>query len=823
MGSLDFYCLSPDRSSSRRAEWADDVDLDQIICPVDEGHMRAGRRVTDLSVLLPGRRTRDIVWTWQSECLLTDRALDVFKAHGFPGFEVKGVTARFKGASETPPRLWELVLTGWAGMAPKETGIRLVRSCDACGLLRYSGAEHPEKLIDPRQWDGSDFFMVWPLPGFIFVTAQVATAMRESRITGAVLERPADLDTSGGFGPGRLSYYMPDARARTRRALRHLLKGWQVLCTVTADYALDTLGRMTRLTGAGATVDYAWDACSRLTRVGYDYDSGTITKAVGYVYDSSYRRATMVTPEDVEVTYLYDDAGRLSSILEGGALRSVYAYDLANRVSRLTYASGSYTTYGLDEAGRLTLVANMKSDDSAISTFGYLLDAAGLRRTMDIGGSAYTAASVAYAYDNAYQLTKETRTGGSAYTQEFHYDSGGSRTKSVLGGTTTTYYYDYLERMTKYGTNAVSWDVWGNMTRVYNHTYAWDDADRLTRFDRYEGTANDCTYGYIPGSWARYKRTQGGVTEYYVYDGDNVVGAYGSDGSSSARYVTPGLDSNLAETRGGSTYYYMADGLGSVRNVVDASETVQDTYDYYAFGNTLTASPANVTNPYRYTGREFESGSVLDTYYYRNRYYVSQLGIFMSRDAEDADPLRGWGYCANNPTMSRDPEGLYGEDIHDAATFFWALIAGLSYDEADRIANADQGFDTCLWTSPWNPLTGWRHFQSRDTVLRKMCRRVRKTGLTPEQLGAFLHQLQDSYAHYAHGYRWPPRGLGHIVECCRYDPQHGGTLPDDPNLIPDFYNPGEDKLDKDMGVETLSLLRAAAGNTIGLWCKERGF
>ncbi len=41
---------------------------------------------------------------------------------------------------------------------------------------------------------------------------------------------------------------------------------------------------------------------------------------------------------------------------------------------------------------------------------------------------------------------------------------------------------------------------------------------------------------------------------------------------------------------------------------MDASETVQDTYDYYAFGNTLTASPSNVTNPYRYTGREFESG-----------------------------------------------------------------------------------------------------------------------------------------------------------------------------------------------------------------------
>ncbi len=227
-----------------------------------------------------------------------------------------------------------------------------------------------------------------------------------------------------------------------------------------------------------------------------------------------------------------------------------------------------------------------------------------------------------------------------------------------LDATTTQYYYNGMGEMTKYGTNAVTWDGDGNVTGIWNHHYYWDHSDRLTKFDRYEGTENDCTYGYIPGSWARYKRVQGGVTEYYVYDGANVVGSYTSGGALNARYLTPGLDANLAETRSGSTYYYMADGLGSVRNVVDGSESVQDTYDYYAFGNTLTASPANVANPYRYTGREFESGSVLDTYYYRNRYYVSQLGIFMSRDAAWADPQRGWGYVDNSPGTGYDPYGL---------------------------------------------------------------------------------------------------------------------------------------------------------------------
>ncbi len=138
-------------------------------------------------------------------------------------------------------------------------------------------------------------------------------------------------------------------------------------------------------------------------------------------------------------------------------------------LTRLGYGNGSYTNWLKDAAGRLTLVANMKSDASAISTFGYTLDGAGMRRTMAIGGSAYTAASVAYEYDGAYQLTKETRTGGSAYTQSFAYDWAGKRTKAVLGAATTQYYYNGMGELTKYGTNAVTWDGDGNVTRIGDH------------------------------------------------------------------------------------------------------------------------------------------------------------------------------------------------------------------------------------------------------------------------------------------------------------------------------------------------------------------
>ena len=106
-------------------------------------------------------------------------------------------------------------MTGWGGVAPPESGIRLVEKCEGCGYLRYSGCENSERLIDVSQWDGSDFFIVWPLTGFIMVTDRVAKLIQENRLRGVVLKATGKLTFhTGGFTPGRLSYWMPEARAR---------------------------------------------------------------------------------------------------------------------------------------------------------------------------------------------------------------------------------------------------------------------------------------------------------------------------------------------------------------------------------------------------------------------------------------------------------------------------------------------------------------------------------------------------------------------------------------------------------------------------------
>jgi hypothetical protein len=192
------------------------MDFEGISCSLDGP--RAGKRLTDLDVILPDLPVQDFVWTWYSELLLQGKVLEMFKNEDLTGFGTKPVKARFKSLAKTPPRLSELVVTGWGGVVPVESGIKLITSCPECGYTHYTDITDPTKF-KASQWDGSDFFMIWPLPKFIFITPRVAAMIKNHNLTGAIIQNIRevikDIETAkSGFSPGRLSDWMPDARAR---------------------------------------------------------------------------------------------------------------------------------------------------------------------------------------------------------------------------------------------------------------------------------------------------------------------------------------------------------------------------------------------------------------------------------------------------------------------------------------------------------------------------------------------------------------------------------------------------------------------------------
>jgi hypothetical protein len=236
-----FWHLTDPEGTRGLAEWdyppGERLFEGPILCPVNPDHQGPGKRIPDLRVLLTSKRITDFVWTWSSECLVQDRVLQLLREQGFTGFEVRPVEARMKVREKEPdpcddnpglradeatkvriPTLWELVVVGWGGVAPAESGIGLMERCPGCGLEVYSDFTNASRLIDEKQWDGSDFFIVWPLPRYIFVADRVARFIRAQKLAGARLQR---LDTLKkhpgvipGIRPGGLSYVMPEPCAR---------------------------------------------------------------------------------------------------------------------------------------------------------------------------------------------------------------------------------------------------------------------------------------------------------------------------------------------------------------------------------------------------------------------------------------------------------------------------------------------------------------------------------------------------------------------------------------------------------------------------------
>jgi hypothetical protein len=166
-------------------------------------------------MLVPCDPPPDVIFSRLSECLIQERLKRIFEDAGLTGFFTRPAKAKATMTGISFP-VSELVITGWGGIASPASGIREVERCASCGLLRYSGIEEPSKLVDPENWDGSDFFMMWPLPRYRFVTERVVQVCRKHKVTG--VEFTQDFPASqgnviSGYSPGRLSYYMPADRA----------------------------------------------------------------------------------------------------------------------------------------------------------------------------------------------------------------------------------------------------------------------------------------------------------------------------------------------------------------------------------------------------------------------------------------------------------------------------------------------------------------------------------------------------------------------------------------------------------------------------------
>ena len=210
-----FWLLEPPRTLPR-AEEAPGTKSERIICPAHDSHKRGGKRIGDLSVVVEPSGIRDFTWTWLNDLLVSSRVLDLFEKYCITGFEVRPAKISYaKAINVPPPDMFELVVTGWGGFASPAAGVTLVKWCPACAH-KILAIEEPSRLIDPASWDGSDLFIVWPLPGYRFCSSRLASILRQERVSGVAIVPATQLPTRRGahVTPGPPVGSMPEHRAR---------------------------------------------------------------------------------------------------------------------------------------------------------------------------------------------------------------------------------------------------------------------------------------------------------------------------------------------------------------------------------------------------------------------------------------------------------------------------------------------------------------------------------------------------------------------------------------------------------------------------------
>lgn len=399
------------------------------------------------------------------------------------------------------------------------------------------------------------------------------------------------------------------------------------------DYTYDAEYNLTRVTNEDSDLTFAYDLLSRLIQA----QTAVPATSISYSYDVNNNLVSMTNPAGIVTNYIYDTLNRLTDIKDqANQVISHYDYDALSRRTGKSFAVSGLpfaVNYQYDLASQLLAITNLPTSIANAYTY----DNVGNRLSLTDNNGIHN-----YNYDNVYRLLNSTNP-NEAYT----YDPVGNRNALINN-------YDGGNRLLDDDIYTYTYDLDGNMTSKVKKvggettTYTYNSEDQLI------GVNNNISYKYDALGRRIEKNVSSTITRY-VYDGEDIIQELDGNNQVITTYIHgPSIDEPILLEKNSQKYYYISDGLGSNTALVDQNGNIAQTYRYDSFGN-IISSTGSLSQPYTYTGREYDTETGL--YYYRARYYDAKIGRFLQEDPVWGQNL--YSYCGNDPINLLDPLGLY--------------------------------------------------------------------------------------------------------------------------------------------------------------------
>ena len=395
-------------------------------------------------------------------------------------------------------------------------------------------------------------------------------------------------------------------------------------------------GKLAWRNGPGGTTSYQYNAAGQLTQLSDPQNNVTT-----YNYDHSGRTLGQSTKTAANRTFATTCTWGVSGMAGDASTAPVYLRQISNALTGQTTWTYTLTHSLLGQVQRQD-ESSSQAGVSGSAQFGY--DGRGRLNGEQLHWqtSAQAVYNLAGNYTN--DVANNVQPAGAAWTVNSNNQVTAAASVGNAGmAGATGLAYDNAGNVTGLSGGTLGYNAWGDMSSAGSGAYAYDSAGR------------------------RIRKTVGGVSTYYVYDGGTLLAEVDGSGTLKRRYEwgTAGLISDLTY-RGSSvqTRLYGYDGLGNTRVLLDGGTGAvlwQGAWTAWGVPNCASVPPT----PFGYKGQtgaylDSETGLLLMGW----RYYAPAIGRFLSRDPSGFGAGANlYAFCMADPVNFFDPSGCAPHDL----------------------------------------------------------------------------------------------------------------------------------------------------------------